>query len=389
MADVTLPQMLKYENIIKLISRFQAPGTQLSRFYGIDLTAPGTERAIGGRTVGWDIFDNTRLLAEARAPEVGPSRVRPKAVGHVNATCVRLYESIHLVYERIFGTRPLGGPIDAMAVDRTGQNYVAKQIQFGTQRMMNALEFMTSRMFRGGFDIEIDGERHVLQESGSGNISVDFQIPSAQKGAEIGTLTGLAGNGALAWDNTSALIINQLLELNKISERQTGYPITEFWINSTTYGWLLDNDQLSSVGGSAYRVFDTQTGAEISTVDRNTRMSGLTVVFRAMPQYNFHIYDAVSSVDQLTDNDSTSTTTLYIPDGFCLATPAPDGMWLGKAAGAEPIQRNDEDEVEYIYGFNNWTKRTNDPPGTELRFLDNTLPVLYIPKAVYWLDVDY
>ena len=122
MADITLAQMLKYETVLGVYSRLKSAGTQLSTFYGMRPESVGTERAMNGRNVGWDIFDNTRTMAKARAPYVGPARTRPKPTGHVTATMVRLYESIDIIHEKVYGTRPLGGQYGA--VDRAGQNYV-------------------------------------------------------------------------------------------------------------------------------------------------------------------------------------------------------------------------------------------------------------------------
>jgi len=386
MANITLAQMLKYEFVLGIFSRLASPATQLSSFYGMRPESPGTERALNGRNVGWDIFDNTRTMAKARSPYSGPASTRLKPTGHVSATLVRLYEKIDIIHEKVYGTRPLGAQYGD--VDRTGQTYVGRQIKYAAQRTQNTMEFMVSRMFRGGFAIEVDGEDHFLREKNAGTVNVDYQIPPNN----IGRVPELAGGDPVIdadWDVATTDIASQLLNLNKVSERLSGLPITEFWINSTTLGYLYENNQLASVAGSSARIFDTLTGQEISTVDDGSRPSGITVVFRAMPQYKFHIYDAVLNVDSQVDSSVESDTSLFIPDGRCIATPHPSMTeWRGTAVGSEPIRENDESEVVYKEGFSSWSKRMNDPPGEELRTLTNILPILYIPSAVFYLTVD-
>jgi hypothetical protein len=391
MADITLAQMLKQETVLGVYSRLKAAGTQLSTFYGMRPESPGTERALNGRNAGWDTFDNTRTMAKGRAPYVGPARSNPKPTGHVTATLMRLYESIDIIHEKVYGTRPLGGQYGA--VDRTGQSYVGRQIKYGAQRMANSMEFMVSRMFRGGFDIEITGEDHYLREEGAGTVTVDFQVSddhagAAGAGSRVPLLESSANVIADYWTDVNADLPVQLLNLNLVAERVSGYPITEYWINSTTLGLLFSNLALQNIGGSAYRIFDTFTGAEISTTDGTNRPSGLTVIFRACPQAKFHVYDAVLNVAGQVDSSVLADVSMYIPDGKCLATPAPGpGEWHGTAVGGEPIREEDGSEVDYKEGLHSWNKKMNDPPGTEMRSLVNTLPILYVPNAIYWLQV--
>lgn len=385
MADITLGQMLKHETVLGVFSRLKTAGNQLSTFYSMRPESPGTERAPFGRTVSWDIFDNTRQLANARAPYVGPDRTKPKPVGKVVAGLVRLYESIDIIHEKVYGTRSLGGQYGS--VDRTGQSYVGRQVRFGAQRMANAMEFMVSRMFRNGFAINVNGEQHELKELDAGTINVNFQIPSGNTG-QVPLLESNANVISAVWSTAGTEIITDLLNLNRVSEAQSGYPITEFWISSTILGHMIDNTQLQDVAGSAYRIFDTMTGADISTTDGTTRPHGLTVIFRAMPQYNFHIYDAVLVAGGAADSTDLDDTKPFIPIDVVLATPAPEpGGWHGLAVGGEPIRENDESEVDYKEGVNSWSKRMNDPPGEELRILANLLPILYIPKAVFYMTV--
>lgn len=382
---VTIHEMTKTPFVLGVFSRLKAAGLALSQFYGIGPNAAPTETTNKNSLV-YDLFDHTRTMANGRGPYVGPSKIAPKRIGQGTAHLFRLYESIPLLYQKIYGMRPLGGQIGEMDVQ--GQVYVGRQQKYAAERMMNAIEFMVSRMFRGGFSILVDGDDFRLREKGAGTIDVDYNIPAGHLttcavGGTNGSTAIFDGN----WEDPACDVLGQLLELNKASERITGLVQRHVWINSTTYRYLLANTGLKGVGGTSYRIFDSQTGNEIQTTD-GSRPQGYNVIFRAMPQFTFHVYDAVSHVTTDTDSETFSELSMYIPDNKALITPDPGaGDWYGMAVGTEPIRENDVAEVTYPTGLHSWSYPTNDPPGFEWRMLYNVCPLLYNPKAFFYATV--
>ena len=377
---ITLQQMLRHPFVLKVVSRLQAQGNLFQQFYGLQVGARGTLRR-PGRSVSWDIFDNTRTIAQVRAPASGPGTVRRKSTGVVTAQLVRLHEKLPITHDEIHLFRPLGSPIGTL--DRSGQSYVARQIGYMTQRFRNAREFMVSRLFRGAFGITQAGDTHNLVESGGANdIQVDFQIPADHKG-DINDLTTENGD----WTAAGTKIIEQLLEINKISERETGLTQRHVWVNSTIIGQLLENTQLQGVGGSAFRVFDSLSGQQINTVE-GPRQSGYTYVFRGLPQFVFHVYDGVANVNQEFDSQTVANSTLYIPDDKAIITPDPSPEWLGLAEGSEIVQENVHTQPNERFGFYSWNTPILDPGGREIKMVDNSLPILYVPKAVFYLTID-
>jgi hypothetical protein len=382
---VTLHELTKTPFVLGVFSRLKASGLALSNFYGMGPNQPATEVS-PRRSLVYDLFDNTRTMARGRGPYVGPGKTAPKRSGQATAHAMRLYEAIPLLYERIYQGRPLGGQIGE--IDPLGQAYVARQQKFMAQRFMNAIEFMVSRMFRGGFSILVDGDDWLLREKGAGTIDVDYPIPTNHKTQlAVGGSAGSTDVIDASWDDPTASIVQQLLNLNKASERETGYVQKHIWINSTTYGHLLNNEQLREIRGTANRIFDTQTGVQIPTTD-GSRDQGYTVQFGAIPQFLFHVYDAVSHVSVNVDSDTASELSMYIPDNIALITPEPaPGEWYGSVTCSEPIRENDNAEVIYPNGMHSWSYPTNDPPGVEQRVLHNYAPLLYNPKAVYYATV--
>lgn len=380
MANITMEQTLRTPFVTGVFSRLKPAGLMFQNFYGLRPEASPTER-VPHRQFNYDIFDNTRTMSKVRAPMVGPARTAPKKIGLGTGHCLRMYESISIPYEKVYNTRALGNSFGT--IDATGQSYIARQQNYTAQRMANSVEFMISRMFRGGFSILIDGDDHYLREKDAGTVNVDFQIPSSHIDT-VANVTGVSGD----WSTAGTKIIDQLNELNKISERESGYAIHDFWINSSTYNGLIENNQLGDVRGTANRIFDTLNPTQVETADGPSRESGFSVTFGAMPLHRFHVYDGGLNVTTNVDSDDSGDFSLFIPDNRCIATPPPGvGEWNGLAISQEPIRENDESPVKLVEGLGAWSKATNDPPGEELRILHNITPILYIPKAVWYLTV--
>ena len=377
----TLNTLLRHPYVLGVISRLKPAGTAFQQFYNMGAASVSTEPANINRHVVYDIFDHTRTNAQGRSPMVGPSRIPAKPIGQAHATAMRMYESITFPYEKVYSIRQLGGqpgPLDAR-----GQSWVMRQMGYMAERMANSIEFMISRMFRGGFSITIDGDNWTLGELGSGTVDVPYQIPATNK-------TDLDGIIDAEWDLAGTKIIDHMLEVNKRSQLLTGYEIKHVWINSTTYKYMLANTQLQAVRGTAMRVFDQFAPNNVSTADGGSRSIGFNVMFPAMPQFMFHVYDGTSVVSSQTDPaaNTTSTDSYYVPDGVAIMTPEAElGGWHGMYHGAEPIRENDEDESTLKEGLASWTKRMNDPPGEELRVLHNLVPLLYNPKSVFYATV--
>src|SRR5688500_7997610 len=120
MANAALPSILQPGVINEVISEVNVLNTRLQYFF----IGGGGSLDVGGRYFGWDIFNETRNVAEGRAPGVGPSRIAPQPVGHVNGVFPRVHESIPLLFEKIHNQRKLGG---YTSIDRGGEAYIMAQ----------------------------------------------------------------------------------------------------------------------------------------------------------------------------------------------------------------------------------------------------------------------
>ena len=98
--------------------------------------------------------------------------------------------------------------------------------------------------------------------------------------------------------------------------------------------------------------------------------------------FRFHVYDGVLNLDDGSpDSTATADVTKIVKDNTAIMHPDP-GPWLGWINGSERIRKNATDSGSNLQGFGAWATPTIDPAGQELKFLDNGLPVLTVPKAV-------
>lgn len=386
--EISLHQFWQTPVITRVVSRVKTPLRLLSQFYKLRPGDPATQTS-PSRHVGWDVFNAQRSPAKGRPPGSGPATVNRKPVGHISAQTFRTFEKIPILDEEIYRLRPLGGQIGS--IDTRGQGYVAKQAAWLKSRAEITREFMVSRMFRGGFGVNLDGEDWILVErdSADATFTVDYQLPNSHK--DQLAVGGAAGNENIItdpWNDPSADLVTQFNNLDKASERESGYPARHVWINGTTAAYLINNTALQAVGGTAFRTFESLTAREMRS-EEGRPDTGYDVVFRGLPLHTFHVYNGVLTVGfpgSLSESDtiSASNNSLFIPDGKAIITPSPDPDWIGGIEAAEVVRENVLDQGKVVTGFHSWTTPIIDPPGRELKMLDNFLPVMYVPRAVYY-----
>jgi hypothetical protein len=389
--QVTFAEMMKSEMITGIVNRINPPLSLFQRFLGRAVNNPATAtQVVPGRQCGWDIYDSTRQIATASSPNTPPKRINRKPIGHQSATLMRTHESIMILDEEVYNVRQLGGQYGSQALDMRGQMHVRRQVDFMFNRMANQYEWMTSRMFQGGFNMVPDNAGGYLlkdyNSAATDEIVVNYQIPSENLGGlDLGTGSDILSD----WSSASADIPGQLLEINKAFTRLHGLPLSHVWLNSTTYNYLLNNTKLSTQGGSSMTIFRSLTQRPMEGEKPD---AGFDVVFRAFPQVTFHVYDGVLSATSAdtggqVDGTTTTATDNLIPDNYAIFLPEPNDQWQGMIQGSEVIRENVVDNGRVIEGFGTWATPQIDPAGFEMKMVNNYLPVLYVPTAVAFGDV--
>lgn len=363
-SDVSFEQLTHSEHISRVITQIRTPRSKFQNFYKTGMGMPNVSSP-GGDQVGWDVYNETRQMARGRPQGQGPGTARLNPTSHVSAQVYRSHEKVALLQSRLFRTRPLGTGFNQASLDIRGQTYLTRQEGSLGQRFKNSREFMMAKMFQGGFDIKSQGEDWLPVSSGSGDITIDFQIPAGNK-----TQLDMLGAGNIigtSWDNAAAPIVDQLMDINAAFENLHGWPLQHVWINSATIQNILDNTQLTTIAGTANVVFKR-------FINEETGFPDLQMVFTAVPWVTFHIYDAVL--------EEVDTKTKIIPDNTAIFTPQPDPEWLEWIEGSEMVAENVRDMGTERFGFWGWMERITQPAAWELLGVDNGLPALYVPSAV-------
>lgn len=377
--EITYEMLTKTPFVTGLVSEIPTTLNFFQTLLGLTPGSPNSRRVLG-RAIGWDVFNNTRTVANARPPKVGPDTRTPQPVGHRTATLPRFYESELLLAEEIFAGRPLGGNFGT--IDESGLQYIRSQMSYLKQRIANAREFMCAHMLRGGFGVDItENEKYQLVAKGSGDFDVDYGVAATHLTTlDLGTGSGLLSG---AWQTASTDIISECNNISAAFVRITGRPLRHVVINTSTYNKMLENTQLVTVAGSSVRPFDTFVLNPART-DDNLRVAsgGFTVIFRGMPNFLFHVYDGVLSNN---NSDATTTTSVMdklVPDNKAYFLPEIDGSWVQGAEGSEPVRETLTSPIRTAYGFNSWTRPVDTPPGLEMHMLDNFMPLLINPNAI-------
>ena len=392
-AGMSFDQMVRVPFILRMITRIHAPGNTMSQYYGLGITPRGGTQQIIGNAGQYDIFDGTRSLSTFSAKGAPPTRLNRKQIGTVPITVPRQYNSIGLEDDKMFGVRGLGQPF-SQPTATFNKAYFTRQIQYAKQRMNNTHEFMTAHMFRGGWTVvpygSVAGSPLLFpgELGASGAIYTNStQVPASHRD----DLDAVLGGTQTPWDDPQANIIKQLMALQVIAARENGRRITDIWLNGNTAAYLFTNSVIQAVGGSVYKIFDTLNPATEIGPNQEFPDTGVTVVFRGLPDYKFHIYNQGYVTPGTSESFSAQTDTAnwnyFIPDDYAIFTPPP-GDWCEMVQGSEPMQWNLlERQSQVIFGFGMGTERAIEPPRTDVKMLDNSAPVITEPYAVYYIKV--
>lgn len=383
MPGYTLDQITRVPYVMGVVSEYNAPGSTISRYYGLGLTSrPG--QVLPRRTGLYDIYNPTRGLPVQRLAMQPPARVARKPIGQKVITTSRFYESLGMAYEEIWKNRPVGGRYGE--VDPMGMSYVMMQMKHELQKFQNAHEFMAVQMFRGGWSVLQSGEDLLPVPLGTAGAIFDVEtLMEADQKDQLAINPGGTDVIDGSWDDPATDIVQQFFNLDKVHAVRHGAPIRHVWANSTTISPLFNNTSLRSIAGDAFTLFETMTRR---TIDPGQRFpdTGYDIVFRAMPNITFHVYNQVYIAGQVSEGRVAQTDfdniSYYIPDNEAIFTPEP-GTWCELIHGSEPVQFNRNETVRSASGFavgRNWDI---EPPRVELKFLNNAAPVLVEPRATY------
>ena len=366
MAGYSIASILETKTVIGLIAKRKTAANYLSALFGWNIGG-STRRPVYGREFTYDTYEPTRTIATARRPLDSSHMAAPQKIGTVRGVFPRAAETIPLEYERITNQRAAGDP--SLSLDRAGESYILRQVDYLAKRFENLIEFQTAAMLRGSYTFDQQGDA-LYQGFSGGTETVDFQVPSANKT----TLGGIINGAGDLWSNSASDIPGQLLEINDKLLDETGFPLKHVIISSVAWNYVIGNTKVKAVAGSVNRPYEEfQLGVQ----------DIMTARIAAMPWVTFHIVDHRLDVW----NGSSVASTKLIPDNRAAFLPEISAEWCEYLDGSEVVT-----EVNPVggagtikddrYGLHAWNEEKGDPARIDLKAVHNGIPSLLIPKCI-------
>jgi hypothetical protein len=388
---VTLHSMLSPTVILDVASRIRPGqgriGRHLGFHYGLDAKEKGTmmgpnTKETPTRSGTYDIFDLTRTVAKGRAPGTGPATIAPQPVGQANYTCARFHEKIPLDYEKLANMRPIGGP--STQIDAGGQQYVAEQTKFLSQRFNNAIEVMVAGLVRGKLYLKASGDDliPVLTAPSAGYVEIDFKLASGNQ-----SQLNMLGSGSIidvSWANPAAKIISKHLpDIVDAYVALNGVPPTDFFVNPRMWGYIQTNTEVVNSGGSAQTPF-SEFGYVGDKLSDGTQAAEMVAVLRGYPMIKWHVVMDRLVLDgtDTTYAAGTGTLTKVLPENDVLIMPEVSSEWVDLLHYSEHVAAAPGLPAVKRPSFYLWTETRTQPSTIDLLALLNAIPRLRVPKCL-------
>lgn len=362
-----LPQILQPVVVNDRIKRIKVINDTFQRALGMQAGGSAVKKS-PSRRGSYDIYNDTREVGGATMPGVEATTRARFPVGQVNFSVPRHAEKIPMPMEEINQYRPIGGP--ANVLDELGETYILAQEQNQHQLVTNLREFQVVAMLRGSYTWSKSGTAFNHSFSG-GEVTIDFQIPAGNK-SQLDML-GAGDIIGTAWDNAAAPIVRDIFQINQAFIELVGTGLTDIWVNSTVWGYIITNTEVQNLAGSAAN--------PVASIVRNEETQDFTATLVALPWVTFHINDNVLTVN--------GTNTRLIPDTAAIFTVRMDSFVAEFMEVPEPVVDPVSMKMSQAYGEYFYYKILDDPVVYELHSRYNGLPMLKVPKGIAFATVDF
>ena len=397
--SVSLHSLLTPQVILKAVSRIRKHQGRLGKWVGfqpnrfnpdtVSLEGPNT-RYGDTRFASFRLDDVTRVVGKARAPGTGPASVALNPMGEVRVSCARFHEKERLLGEFLGNLSPIIGPNSQ--IDTGGQSYIARQTVHLAEKYNNTIELLTTGMFQDNLYFQLSGD-NLLPVIGAPTapalgVQIPFQMPAGNKNQ-----LNLLGSGNIVlvgWQNTSAPLIKNMLQIQAAMTQLSGYQPRHTWCNSLMWYNVLLNSEVRNTAGSSNTPFAEYDRVPEMAVDGMPQPE-FAAQLRGIPWLTWHIADDVlvtgGDVDPTWASSSGTTTVKVCPDNTLIIAPDPSPDWTEMYHGAEYISENAGQPMSLKRGYTFWKEWVTQPTCIELIALMNMIPLLYVPKAVCFATV--
>lgn len=363
----SIAELLSTRITTGVISRVAASNKYLLGRFGFQ---PGGSAEVpqGHRQFGYDIFNDTRTVTQARAPGVSAATITRQKVGRVDGVFPRFYEKLPLLSEEISNYRIIGGPNSVY--DERGAQYIARQQRFLGQRAGNNRMLLLMGMMRGLMYAHKTGDDVYYDFTSTNNIfEINWQMPANNKNQ----LNGIIGT---TWADENAPIPADLRDLNASLQETTGSSLGLIVCGVDIWNAVVSNNNVQAEAGAVNQPFSLQE--RVAGVDANGQPQTVYIGrIAAYPQVEWVITDEGLSIGA----PGSETFTKYIPANSFYWGPMPSRDYYEMLLGSEPVNEGYGRPERVAMGLTGWTKPMDDPAGFQMFSLDNCIPANYIPAS--------
>ncbi|MFH5805598.1 major capsid protein [Alienimonas sp. DA493] len=372
----------------RAVRRLAANSSGLLRAFGLQ---PGGRNVnpVRTRQGGYDIFDDTRTVGQHSTPGTPAKTIRRQPVGRVNYYIPRMAEQLFLTDEELYGNRPIGG--DGGDIDLTGRSEIARQQRFLGQRTANWRLALFGGLIRGKVHVYKKGDNEYLTYSTGGNSGAQklFTVNYQHESTHTAQLDMGTGSNILdaSWDTATTDIPGHILSINRAFKRQSGGRLGSVIVNSNTWKHVIKNDEVKAIAGTTNTPYTEWTRGNDLDSDTSLPNTTMRAVIPGLPGVEWYITDEVIDIGP----EGAESTTDLVPDGYAFFGPAASDRndLFGMMECPEPIVERPGGPSVPRTGSYSWTFSSMNPAGTSLFSHDNSLPALYVPKAVAYGQVAF
>lgn len=325
-------------------------------------------RGKSGNQIAWDILASSRQVAKATMPGSPSVRRKLQKVGQNSATIPRFAEHIVVGGETLTALRGFGTPQQ----QQKGSEYVDYQVAEAGRRFMNTrIALINSVLKHGKIYLKSDGEGgyDLLPSSSGADITIDMQLSADHTGDLGGLLTD--------WSASSTNPIDEIQAVMEQALKDTGIPLRHVFYGPNVRKYLLDNDDVKQL---------LRTDSAMA----NALKQGAIPDGFGDAQLRWH------PMQRSFFNDASGTNQDWFSGDEIVFTPEPSRDWYEYVEGSELLPSGTLgtfgdanaalDATEEIFGRGAYAKLEDDPVQLKQVSVDNGMPVLYVPDAIFTGD---
>lgn len=371
-----LQQILPPNVVTRVVTRQAAVSDWLQNLFGVQ---PGGVNEVyegHGREGAYTIFDNTRTVAQGRAPGTAHAVGSAQGVGRVAYTYPRMHDSIALLAETLHNLGRIDNPT---LRDGAYDDMIARQEKFLGQKAGNWRKALLVGALRDSLYLVRDGENEYVNFANVSGKSrqVNMQMPAGNK-----TQLDMLGDGNIinaSWATATTDIPGHLGQINAAFQELCGGHLAACVCTTKVWNNIIKNDVVAAIHGSANPPFKVLERESLDPQLANTMRNVYRAVLNVYPDITWYITD--EGIDIGAPGSETFTKMIGVNEVLFVGSEPTNGV-VTVYQGSEPIAEYDGAPESVKVGMAAWMYKQSNPTRTNMVVLDNALPVLHVPKAI-------